>query len=306
MARAKRSRSGAASRFASAACLTLLMAGCKDQAAGPGAPGAPSAGDYPDAVSVQGGSVVEGFASGVLLKSRSIGSLRMTRHPVTVAAYRRCFEAGACPEPAEGCGRKRGRNPLDRPTWPQGSDADAGTLTDSEQLPLTCPGTEAAQAFCAWLGGRLPTLPEWLLASRGSEPQRFPWGRDRPSCEQHPRSSLRPALLDAVPDGRKVTAQDLFCHDGSTEVFQVGRRPGAASPRGLEDVLLTRGELLGPDGDSSFGACAPPVRGCVVYGLEPAAIDALEPVADRGDEIGERTRTPYGFRCAWDDGRTLP
>ncbi|WP_206026115.1 SUMF1/EgtB/PvdO family nonheme iron enzyme [Roseimicrobium sp. ORNL1] len=36
-------------------------------------------------------------------------------------------------------------------------------------------GTDAA-AYCAWLGGRLPTLPEWEVAARAGKTTRYPWG----------------------------------------------------------------------------------------------------------------------------------
>jgi sulfatase modifying factor 1 len=33
-----------------------------------------------------------------------------------------------------------------------------------------------ARAYCEWAGGRLPTLPEWVRASRGRTRFRYPWG----------------------------------------------------------------------------------------------------------------------------------
>jgi hypothetical protein len=298
-----RSRGGILPRGAWLACV-LIICGCSRMQTDPEAPRAPSRDEIPRTVALQRGSVIEGFATGVLRKGRNVGALRMTRHPVTVAAYRHCVAAGACPEPTETCSR-HGRNPLDGPTWHRDGDAaspeaSAG-FSDADDLPLTCPGTAAAEAYCRWLGGRLPTLPEWLLASRGSEPQRFAWGRRAAACDEHPRG--RPRAVQRVSSGSPdlAQAQSLFCHDGSPRAFHVGRRSGVISPGGLEDVLLTRGELLMPDSDSSFGACAPPVRGCVVYGLEAGAIDAVQPIIALGDEEQEQAQVPYGFRCVWDE-----
>lgn len=45
-------------------------------------------------------------------------------------------------------------------------------------LPATKISYDEARDFAAWRGMRLPTRAEWLLAARGRDLRRFPWGND--------------------------------------------------------------------------------------------------------------------------------
>jgi formylglycine-generating enzyme required for sulfatase activity len=80
---------------------------------------------------------------------------------VTNAQYRRCVENGMCSAPLE-C--KKGQ-----PTY---------LIAEQSDHPVVCINWDEAQAYCHWVGGRLPTEAEWEYAFRGENGFIFPWGNE--------------------------------------------------------------------------------------------------------------------------------
>lgn len=58
-----------------------------------------------------------------------------------------------------------------RPHGPEGPSAE-----ELPEHPVTQISGADAQAYCRWLGGRLPKLDEWEVAARAGATGRWPWG----------------------------------------------------------------------------------------------------------------------------------
>jgi len=88
----------------------------------------------------------------------------------------------------------------------------------------------------------------------------------------------------------------------SKDDIAVGKHSTGASPSGIEDVLLTPGELLRGEKNGQFAACSRADGHCVVFGMDPGAIDGVQPFyklpTDRAAAVPQVvTGRAYGFRC---------
>jgi formylglycine-generating enzyme len=87
---------------------------------------------------------------------------QVTLHPfaidrteVSVGAYEKCVAKGAC---------LRAQYPKGDPHF------------DRPDFPVTFVSWDDAHAYCAFVGGRLPTEAEWEFTARGETGRIFPWG----------------------------------------------------------------------------------------------------------------------------------
>jgi len=232
----------------------------------------PSSGEMPETAAVGAATLTSGFATGVLRSSVNVDAFRITRHPITVAQYAQCVAAGACEVASSTMGD------CSSPAVVPAVQLNGATATLDPQLPLTCVPIGAAKSYCAWIGGRLPTEDQWLLSARGSTPIRYAWGNVAATCDNHPGAAWKtpsPACGTTFAD------------------FEVGAHPKGASPTSIEDVLLTRAELLDVSSKSSSAACRVG-DACVVTGTLPGGIEGVASVT-------EPIARAASFRCVMEE-----
>jgi len=100
---------------------------------------------------------------------------------VTNAMYARCFKSGVC----------------------RGTQWGSMTMAGYEDYPVGVNNWDQAQAYCGWVGRRLPTEAEWEKAARGTDGRTYPWGEGF-DCNKANKSSCgvnRTAPVGSYPQG---------------------------------------------------------------------------------------------------------
>jgi formylglycine-generating enzyme required for sulfatase activity len=204
-------------------------------------------------------------------RATTVSSFWIDRTEVTVAAYRACVQATGCPAPGR-------------------TSADCTYDADDPDLPVSCVHWSDADAYCHFVGKRLPTEREWEFAARGQLAVAFPWGAGS-SCnsaitlinEQSGRScARRPARAGTHPNGASVFGvQDL---SGNVE----------------EWTADWYAELLGP-GPAPRAGAAHVLRG---GGWQSPPSQTRTTSRNWGSAV--EAGANVGFRCAKDDDAPAP
>ena len=133
---------------------------------------------------------------------------------VTNAQYFSCIDAGVCT--AQACTEEPPIEPAH--LWEEGR-------FDGAQQPVVCVNWDQAQAYCAWVGGRLPSEAEWEFAARGPDSLDYPWG-ERFEADQ----------LNACDANCGLKRANANVDDGYAFPAPVGSYPDGASWVGALDM----------------------------------------------------------------------
>ncbi|HZS39956.1 MAG TPA: SUMF1/EgtB/PvdO family nonheme iron enzyme [Polyangia bacterium] len=210
-----------------------------------------------------------------------LSAFLIDRVEVTVEAYRRCVQGGACsPQPL--------------------LQTDARFVQPS--LPVTSVTWDEAARYCAWRDARLPSEAEWERAARGRDGRTWPWGNvPRPDLSNHGRFFI---LGELGPQPVPVVQPDPS--DGYALLAPAGSYPEGASPDGVLDLagnaMEWTADFYQDEGPTTRSTVNP--RGPAVGSLRSTRGGSWRqpPLYQRTtarDGAPPDTRSPeIGFRCA--------
>lgn len=113
-----------------------------------------------------------------------------------------------------------GYQPTGEQGWRQPKGAGSN-LDGLENHPVVKVSWDDASAYCAWVGGRLPTEAEWEHAARGPEDLAWPWGNE-----------FDPAATNFCNEN---CSDDMFQYDILVE--DVNSHPQGTSPYGVLNMF---------------------------------------------------------------------
>ncbi len=211
--------------------LVALLAACSSNQA------APTGSPLPDEVWIPAGAFTMGHAAVAKVEAVDadfvvphrveLSGFFIDKFAVTNSQYKACFDAGMCPDEAVGW---RGYSFRD----PRLADYPFATLASHP----------AAEAYCHWMGKRLPTEAEWERAARGPDSFDYPWGNSPPDCAQvhcdRPQAAppfnhyyrVADTGADVSPEGVRGMLTGVLETVQDKYDFQYYRRSPTRDPRG--------------------------------------------------------------------------
>jgi formylglycine-generating enzyme required for sulfatase activity len=160
----------------------------------------------------------------------TVDAFALDVNEVTVEAFGLCVEAGVC-QPTE---------TVHLTAVTEGQAEKWNTFCNwgkpgQERHPINCVDWHQAQAYCAWVGKRLPTEREWEFAARGGGENRgHPWGDAKPLAGQFNGCGVECAKMALTHGWKWKPLHDE--DDGFPSTAPVGSFPGSKGRWGHQDL----------------------------------------------------------------------
>ena len=158
---------------------------------------------------------------------------------------------------------------------------------ERSKLPVTTVTWADAEAYCRWVGKRLPTEAEWEKAARGPEGFEFPWGNEW--------------------DPKKI---NTMSENPEAPYSPGGSYPGDKSPYGAYDMAANVSEWVAdwydaypgapPSDNQYYGKTQRVTRGGITSSGHYDALSLMFRSAKRAHLPPDSALIDLGFRCAKD------
>lgn len=216
-----------------------------------------------------GDAFAEGDADELPVHNVCISGFNMDEHEVTNGEYADCVAAGGCDPPSFSTS-------FSRLTY-------YGNVA-YDDFPVIWVDWDQANAYCSWVGKRLPTEAEWEYAARGGfASKRYPWGDTITGTDANYQNSGDAWDNDTSPV-MNYAANGYGLYDMAGNVWEWVSDWHDVGYYSVSPIDNPQGPALGSTHAARGGAWDQPV------------IDLR--VSNRGS-LG--TGSNYlGFRCAWD------
>jgi formylglycine-generating enzyme required for sulfatase activity len=215
----------------------------------------------------------------------TLSAFEIDKYEVTVEEYQKCIEAGDCNN-----GNKN------EPHYEAFSSYCNIWEPEKSDYPINCVTWFGAQAYCKWVGKRLPTEAEWEKAARGPDGRKYPWGNEDATCEY--------AIMYDLETKTGACGKEVS--------WPVGSRENGKSPYGAYDMSGNIMEWVHDLYDSNYYATSPEENptgaktgservlrgGSAGRSVDGSDTGKLMRTSYRSNDFPSLWYANYGFRCA--------